>query len=78
MQGGAPARRTTIHSSIEHPVWHFLFDADQDQAARTRRDLLDRAASDEMLLLGYHFSFPGVGYALRSGEGYRWHPAGAG
>lgn len=66
----------TVHTAFEHPEWHFQFDADPDRAGRTRRDLLDRAAADEMLILGYHFPFPGLGYAVRSGDAYRWYPAG--
>lgn len=66
----------TIHSAFERPDWHFLFDSDPDQAARTRRELLDRAATDEMLIMGYHFPFPGLGYAVRAGDAYRWYPAG--
>jgi len=66
----------TIHTAFERPDWHNFFDADPEQGSRTRRELLDRAATDEMLLLGYHFPFPGLGYALRDGDAYRWHPAG--
>ena len=47
-----------------------------EQPARSRRRLLDRAATDEMLILGFHFPFPGLGYALRQGDAFRWHPAG--
>ena len=66
----------TTHMSFEHPEWQFLFDLDPEEAGRTRRQLLDRAATDRILLLGYHFPFPGVGYALRYRGGFRWHPAG--
>ena len=66
----------TTHMSFEHPEWQFLFDLDPEEAGRTRRQLLDRAATDRILLLGYHFPFPGVGYALRYRDGFRWHPAG--
>jgi glyoxylase-like metal-dependent hydrolase (beta-lactamase superfamily II) len=66
----------TIHGNFEHPDWQFGVDLEPEQAARTRARLLDQAATDRMLILGYHFPFPGLGYALRDGEGYRWHPAG--
>jgi glyoxylase-like metal-dependent hydrolase (beta-lactamase superfamily II) len=64
------------HTSFEHPEWHVFVDADQDEAAQTRKRLLDHAATDEMFILGFHFPFPGLGYAIRDGDGYRWHPAG--
>jgi len=64
------------HVSFEHPEWQLGHDVDREEAARSRRRLLDRAATDEMLILGYHFPFPGLGYALRQGDAFRWHPAG--
>jgi glyoxylase-like metal-dependent hydrolase (beta-lactamase superfamily II) len=67
---------TNVHASFERPDWHVFVDVDREQAARTRRRLLDRAATDRMLILGYHFPFPGLGYALEYGRAYRWHPAG--
>jgi glyoxylase-like metal-dependent hydrolase (beta-lactamase superfamily II) len=65
-----------INVAFEHPEWHASFDGDPERAARTRRRLLDRAATDEMLILAYHLPFPGVGYALRNGSAFRWYPAG--
>jgi glyoxylase-like metal-dependent hydrolase (beta-lactamase superfamily II) len=64
------------HASFEHPKWEFFGDMERERAGQTRRRLLDRAAADEMLILGYHFPFPGLGYALRHEDAYRWHPAG--
>ena len=66
-----------IHTMFERPDWHNFFDIDREQAGRSRRKLLDRAATDEMLILGYHLPFPGIGYALRHEEAFRWHAAGA-
>jgi len=66
-----------IHTTFEHPDWHNFFDIEREQAGQTRRKILDRAATDEMLILGYHLPFPGLGYALRDGDAYRWYPAGA-
>ena len=63
-------------AGFEHPEWEFFGDMERERAGRTRRRLLDRAAADEMLILGYHFPFPGLGYALRHEAAYRWHPAG--
>jgi len=66
-----------IHTVFERPDWHNFFDIDREQAGRSRRKLLDRAATDEMLILGYHLPFPGIGYALRHEEAFRWHAAGS-
>jgi glyoxylase-like metal-dependent hydrolase (beta-lactamase superfamily II) len=67
---------TNIHASFEQPEWQVFVDFDREQAGRTRRRLLDQAATDQMLILGYHLPFPGLGYALLYGGAYRWHPAG--
>jgi glyoxylase-like metal-dependent hydrolase (beta-lactamase superfamily II) len=66
-----------VHSAFERPDWHNFFDIDPEEGGRTRRRLLDQAVADEMLILGYHFPFPGLGYALRDGDAYRWNPAGS-
>jgi glyoxylase-like metal-dependent hydrolase (beta-lactamase superfamily II) len=65
----------STHMNFEHPEWHFLYDLEPERAGDTRRRLLDRSAVDGTLLLGYHFPFPGLGYALRDGGAFRWHPA---
>lgn len=67
---------TNIHLAFEHPDWHSLFDFEPDLAAQSRKRLLDQAATDEMLMLGYHFPFPGLGYAVQHEDGYRWYGAG--
>jgi glyoxylase-like metal-dependent hydrolase (beta-lactamase superfamily II) len=66
---------TNVHVSFERPDWHNLFDMDGAEGSHTRRRLLDRAASDDMLILGYHFPFPGIGHAVPYGDAYRWYPA---
>ena len=57
---------------FERPDWHFGFDTEPDIALKNRQMLLDRAASEKLKLLGYHWSYPGVGYAERKGSGYRF------
>jgi glyoxylase-like metal-dependent hydrolase (beta-lactamase superfamily II) len=64
----------TIHGAFERPDWQNLFDHEPERAAETRRRLLDRAATDQMLILGYHFPFPGLGYVLRDGQTFRYFP----
>jgi glyoxylase-like metal-dependent hydrolase (beta-lactamase superfamily II) len=67
---------TNIHIDFEHPDWHFGIDLEPETAGKTRRRLLDMAATDDMLILGYHFPFPGIGKALRYRNAWRWYPAG--
>jgi glyoxylase-like metal-dependent hydrolase (beta-lactamase superfamily II) len=59
-----------------HPEWKFMFDAIHEQAIASRQSLLDRAATDKTLMLGYHWTYPGLGYAEREGRGgYVFVPA---
>ena len=36
--------------------------------------MLDRAATDKMKMLGFHWPYPGVGYAERSNGAYAYVP----
>lgn len=45
-----------------------------DIAIATRRALLARAESENLLLMAYHFPFPGVGYIRRRGDQLAWEP----
>jgi glyoxylase-like metal-dependent hydrolase (beta-lactamase superfamily II) len=58
-----------------HPDWHFGFDADAALAAKSRAALLDRAATDKMKLIGFHWPYPGVGFAERKDNAYTYVPA---
>ncbi|MDK1493786.1 MBL fold metallo-hydrolase [Sinorhizobium sp. 7-81] len=57
------------------PDWHFGFDTDAEAALASRQMLLDRAAAERLKLLGYHWTYPGVGYAERRGDAYEFVPA---
>jgi glyoxylase-like metal-dependent hydrolase (beta-lactamase superfamily II) len=59
---------------VRHPEWQPVLDMDGEAAVATRRTLLDRAASDRMLVQGYHFPFPGSGHIVRSGSGFELVP----
>ena len=50
------------------------FDSDPAQAAATRKEVLDQAAADRLLVAGAHMEFPGVAQIERAGEGYRAVP----
>jgi glyoxylase-like metal-dependent hydrolase (beta-lactamase superfamily II) len=60
--------------SIQRPELSLEVDDDKDQAAATRQRLLGMAATDDLLVAGYHMPFPAIGYVERSGSGYRWAP----
>ena len=60
--------------SVERPEWPIAFDGDSDTAIASRQALLQRAASQNLRLYGYHFPFPGVGHVKREGDGFVWVP----
>ena len=66
---------TSTIVSFEHPEWVFGFDTLPEVAIRTRQRFLDRAATDREKVLGYHWSYPGVGYAERYGSTFRFLPS---
>ncbi|RUM97008.1 MBL fold metallo-hydrolase [Pseudaminobacter arsenicus] len=65
----------SIHISFDQPEWQIIWDHDREKAAKTRRALLDRAATERLLVAGYHYPFPGVGHVVKEGMGFRWLPA---
>jgi glyoxylase-like metal-dependent hydrolase (beta-lactamase superfamily II) len=64
---------------LRHPGWHAVYDVDPVKAVETRRRFYDMAAADKMLIAGFHFSFPSMGYVEKDGTDYRlvpirWNP----
>lgn len=57
-------------------AWRPGPDLDPDAAVQSRRRLFDRAATDRIPVLGFHFPFPGIGHIRTTDGGYRWVPAG--
>ena len=60
--------------SLEHPEWQPQMDMDKDVAVQTRKNLLDMAAKDRMLMASYHMPFPGVGHVAHTNKTFRWVP----
>jgi glyoxylase-like metal-dependent hydrolase (beta-lactamase superfamily II) len=60
------------HISCAHPDWHPRADMDGDRAARSRRQMLDMAATDKLRVLCYHIPFPGLGRVERKGSVFTW------
>lgn len=61
--------------SFENLRWHFGFDTEPEIALANRAALLDKAATKKLRMLGYHWTYPGVGYVERKGSAYRFLPA---
>jgi len=59
---------------VRHPEWQPIFDMDGLLAAKTRVVMLDRVATDRMLVEAYHFPFPACGHIARAGTGYELVP----
>lgn len=60
--------------SFQHPEWKPAADHVPDQAAATRRKLLDRLAADRSKLIGFHLPYPGAGMVERKDSAYRFVP----
>ncbi|WP_198369054.1 MBL fold metallo-hydrolase [Roseomonas rosulenta] len=60
-----------------NPDWCPVFDMDPAMAVDTRKRLLDRAATERMPVVGYHFDMPATGRVERAGTGYRLVPGAA-
>jgi glyoxylase-like metal-dependent hydrolase (beta-lactamase superfamily II) len=60
---------------LEQPEWENGFDLDPRQAVATRRELLERAAAEDMRVMAFHFPFPSVGrIAAGATGGWNWSP----
>jgi glyoxylase-like metal-dependent hydrolase (beta-lactamase superfamily II) len=61
--------------TMAHPEWHIQFDADKVMAVETRKKLFGEAADKQTRIVAYHFPFPGTGFIVKSGEGFRFIPS---
>lgn len=68
-----------LGDALTHPVFSFArpdmpmgSDLNAQQAADTRRRLLDRLAGDRMLAVGYHLPNGGLGRVVVDGSVWRW------
>jgi hypothetical protein len=59
---------------MRNPEWQFVFDTDKPMAVQTRRKIYDMASAEKMMVQGYHWPFPALGYVEKSGNGYRMVP----
>ena len=52
-----------------------MFDYEPAQAITSRKAILDRAATDRVMVMGYHFPFPAIGHVVRRDTAYHWEAA---
>ena len=60
---------------LRNPDWHVVFDTDADMAQATRHKFYDMVAAEKAKVIGFHFSFPSIGYVEKDGAKYRLIPA---
>lgn len=60
------------HVAFARPDWPSGSDQDADTAIGSRKRLLDRAASEQMTLVGFHLPGGGIGRAEKTADGYRF------
>jgi glyoxylase-like metal-dependent hydrolase (beta-lactamase superfamily II) len=60
---------------LRNPDWHVVFDTDAEMAQATRHKFYDMAAAEKAKVIGFHFSFPSIGYVEKDGANYRLIPA---
>jgi glyoxylase-like metal-dependent hydrolase (beta-lactamase superfamily II) len=59
---------------LERPDWHAVVDFHPEQLEATRHKILARAATDNALVLAFHFPFPGLGRVIAREIGWQWQP----
>jgi glyoxylase-like metal-dependent hydrolase (beta-lactamase superfamily II) len=76
--GGYMAFGDVVHLSaiqISHPDTALTYDLDKDLAIKSRKRILDMAASEHLAIAGAHVNAPGFGYVVRKGTSFAFEPA---
>jgi glyoxylase-like metal-dependent hydrolase (beta-lactamase superfamily II) len=60
-------------AEILHPDWMWP-DRDQNQMLASRHALIDEALKTKAILIGAHFTFPGMGSLQQTGSSIQWIP----
>jgi glyoxylase-like metal-dependent hydrolase (beta-lactamase superfamily II) len=61
---------------ISHPDTALTYDLDKNLAIKSRKRILDMAASERLAIAGAHVNAPGFGYVVRKGSSFSFEPAG--
>ncbi|WP_024511811.1 MBL fold metallo-hydrolase [Bradyrhizobium sp. ARR65] len=59
---------------MERPRMEFSYDTDPKQAAESRVRMLDMLAANKIMVMSYHYPWPGLGHVVKSGEGFHYLP----
>jgi len=59
---------------LEQPDWCSSVAFDPEKVTASRLRLFGTAASEKALVMATHFPFPGLGYIVQKGEGWKWRP----
>jgi glyoxylase-like metal-dependent hydrolase (beta-lactamase superfamily II) len=59
---------------VEHPNWTLGYDPLREESRQTRHRLVERAAKDNLLWMGYHFPFPAIRHVAKETDGFHWQP----
>jgi glyoxylase-like metal-dependent hydrolase (beta-lactamase superfamily II) len=59
---------------VPRPETGLIYDVDPRAACATRERMFDRVAADKLRVGGAHMDFPGFGYIVRNGAGFRFEP----
>jgi glyoxylase-like metal-dependent hydrolase (beta-lactamase superfamily II) len=62
-------------TSLQHLDWTPVFDYEPAQAIKSRKAILERVATDRVMVMGYHFPFPAIGHVVRHDTAYHWEAA---
>ncbi len=60
---------------ISHPDAALTYDLDKNLAIKSRKRILDMAASERFAIAGAHVNAPGFGYIVRKGTSFAFEPA---
>ncbi len=58
-----------------HPEYSLVFDSDISAASNTRKQILEKAAKENLLICATHIPFPGMGHVSTGTPGFTFIPA---
>ncbi len=59
---------------FEYPDWAMSHEYSKENAVQVRKETLNRAVKENLILFSCHLPFPGIGKVKRKGESFKWIP----